>query len=98
LASSFFGDLRNRETESVQLKVDNQSALALMKNPIFHDRSRHIRTRFHFIQQVVVKGVVHPDYVSSEDQLLDILTKALPKAIFEELRAQIGICLVGAQV
>jgi predicted solute-binding protein len=89
------GDLRNRATK--ELKVGNQSTLALMKNPIFHDRSKHIRMRFHFIRQAVEEGDVHPDYVSSEDQLADFLTKALPKARLEELRAQIGMCLVGAQ-
>jgi hypothetical protein len=79
----FLGHLRNRATESVELKVDNQSALALMKNPIFHDRSKHIRMRFHFIQQAMEEGDVHLDYVSSEGQLKDFLTKALPKARFE---------------
>jgi hypothetical protein len=92
------GNLWNRATESVELKVDNQSALAMMKNPVFHDRSKHIKMRYHFIQQSVEDGDVHPDYVSSEYQLANILTKAPPKARFEELQEQIGMCLVGAQV
>jgi hypothetical protein len=54
--------------------------------------------RYHFIQQSVEDGDVHLDYVSSEDQLANILTKAPPKARFEELQEQIGMCLVGAQV
>jgi hypothetical protein len=95
--AQLLGDLMNRATETVELKVDNQSTLALMRNLVFHDRSKDIKMRFHFIQQAVEEGDVHSDYVSSEDQFTDFLTKALPKARFEELRAQIGMCLVGAQ-
>jgi transposase InsO family protein len=91
------GDLRRKAVECVELKVDNQSALALMKNPVFHDRSKHIRTRYHFIRQSVEDGEIHPDHVSSEEQLADILTKALPKSRFEELRAKIGMVVIGAQ-
>jgi hypothetical protein len=92
------GDIRNIAADGVELKIDNQSAQALMKNPVFHDRSKHIRTRFHFIRQSVEDGDIHPSYVCSEDQLIDILTKALPRPRFEELRVTIGMCLVGAQV
>jgi hypothetical protein len=68
-----------------------------MKNPVFHGRSKHIRTKFHFIPQSVEDGDVCPGYVCSEDQLADILTKALPKARFEKLRDKIGMSVVGAQ-
>jgi hypothetical protein len=43
------GDLKNTAAGAVELKVDNKSALTLIKNPEFHERSRHIQTRFHFI-------------------------------------------------
>jgi len=43
------GDLLGRDTSSVQLMVDSKSALALAKNPAFHERSKHIRVRYHFI-------------------------------------------------
>jgi hypothetical protein len=39
-----------------------------------------------------------PEFISTRGQLTDILTKALPKARFQELRAKIGMVLVGAQV
>jgi hypothetical protein len=84
--------------DGVKLNVDNKSALALMKNLVFHDRSKYIRTRYRFIRQVVEEGDIQPGYVCSEEQLADILTKALPKARFEELRAKIGMCFTRAQV
>jgi hypothetical protein len=46
----------------------------------------------------VEEGEVHPDHVSCEQQVVDILTKALRKARFEELCAKIGMSLAGAQV
>jgi hypothetical protein len=42
-------DLLGRDTGAVELRVDSRSALALAKNPIFHERSKHIRVRYHFI-------------------------------------------------
>jgi hypothetical protein len=56
-------DLRSEAVEGVELKVDNQSALVLMKNPVFHDRSKHIRMRYHFICQSVEDDDVHPNHV-----------------------------------
>jgi hypothetical protein len=46
----------------------------------------------------VEDGDIQLGYVCSEEQLTDILTKALPKARFEELQAKIGMCFIGAQV
>jgi hypothetical protein len=43
------GDLLGRDTGAVELRVDSKSALALAKNPIFHERSKYIRMRYHFI-------------------------------------------------
>jgi hypothetical protein len=43
------GDLLGRDTGAVELTVDSKSALALTKNPVFHERSKHIRVRYHFI-------------------------------------------------
>jgi hypothetical protein len=91
-------DLRNTAVEGGELKIHNQYALALIKNLVFYDRSKHIRTRCHFIRQSVEDGDVHLVHVSGEEQLTDILTKALLKARFEELQGKLGIVRVGAQV
>jgi hypothetical protein len=71
--------------------MDNQSAIALSKNPVLHDRSKHIDTKFHFIRECVETGKICLEYVSTQDQLADILTKSLGRAIFCELRDKIGV-------
>jgi hypothetical protein len=68
-------DLKNIAVEAVELKVDN-------KNPVFHDRSKHIHTRFHFIQEASGSGEIRVDFISTRGQLADILTKVLPRARF----------------
>jgi hypothetical protein len=47
------GDLLGRDAEAVELRVDNKSALALAKNPVFHERSKHIRIKYHFIKELL---------------------------------------------
>jgi hypothetical protein len=91
------GDLRSTAVECVELNIDNQSALALMKIPVFHDRSKHIHSRYHFICKSMEEGGIQPGYICSDKQLADILTNALRKVRFEELRARIGMVTVGAQ-
>jgi hypothetical protein len=49
-------DLVGKEVGPPELKVDNQSAIALMKNPVFHDRSKHIAIRYHYIRECVEGG------------------------------------------
>jgi hypothetical protein len=58
-------------------------------------RSKHIQTRFQFIRESSESGEFRPDFISTGNQLRDILTKALPRARFQELRAKIGMVLVG---
>lgn len=44
------GDVFNRDLGGVILNIDNKSAISLCKNPVHHDRSKHIDTRFHYIR------------------------------------------------
>jgi hypothetical protein len=89
--SRLLGELLGRKVEVVELKVDNKSALALAKNLVFHDRSKHIRTKYHFIRECLEEGSIKANYIATTDQLADILTKSLGKAKFQEMRRRIGL-------
>jgi hypothetical protein len=71
--------------------MDNQSAIALSKNLVLHDRSKHIDMKFHFLRECVDGGAVRLAFVSTQGQLADIMTKVLGKAKFQELRELIGV-------
>ncbi|KAK1631316.1 hypothetical protein QYE76_005631 [Lolium multiflorum] len=74
------GAVLGKEPDRVKLCMDNLSAIALCKNPIFHDRIKHIDTRYHYIRECVEEGKVEVVHVGTNDQMGDILTKALPRA------------------
>jgi hypothetical protein len=91
-------DLKQEEARPVELRVDNKSALALMKNPVFHERSKHIRVRYHYVRQCIEEGSIHADFISTKDQLADIGTKALGRVRFQELCARIGMVKIKSKL
>ena len=85
------GDLLGDPGTATPLLIDNKSAIQLCKNPVFHDRTKHIETRFHFIRECVQDGRIAVDHIHTSEQLADIMTKALPRVKFQELRAKLGV-------
>ena len=77
--------------QKVLIRIDNKSAIALSKNPVFHGRSKHIHTRFHFIRECVEKGPVDVEHVAGRVQKADILTKTLGRIKLKEMRDLIGV-------
>ena len=71
--------------------VDNQPAIALAKNPVLHDRSKHIDIKFHFLRDCVDGGQIVIEFVETDRQLADILTKSLRCLRFMERRKMIGM-------
>lgn len=86
----FIEELKLPISSKGKLLCDNQSALKLMKNPEFHQRSKHIDIRFHFIREKYEEGLFDLEYISSENQKADIFTKALAADRFHFLRKMIG--------
>ena len=74
-----------------EIYVDNKSALALAKNPVFHERSKHIDTRYHYIRECIGRKEVELKYVKSHDQAADIFTKPLKLETFLKLRSILGV-------
>jgi hypothetical protein len=69
--------------------VDNKFALALAKNLIFHERSKHIWVRYHFIRGCLEEGSFKACYINTKDQLANLLTKPLRRIKFLELYSRI---------
>lgn len=60
--------------------MDNQSAIRLVKNPEFHKRTKHINVRYHFIREHFENGDFDLEYISTNEQLADVMTKGLSKS------------------
>jgi hypothetical protein len=70
---------------------DNHSCIKLLENPVFHDRSKYIEIHYHFIRDYVQRGFVELQYISTKEQVADILTKALGRGNFVFFRDKLGV-------
>jgi hypothetical protein len=70
---------------------DNQSAIAMTKNPQFHGRAKHIDIKYHFIRENVNNGIIKLEYCPTEEMTADIFTKGLSREQFCKLRDKAGI-------
>lgn len=70
---------------------DNNFAIALSKNHMFHKKSKHINTHIHFIQKLVNNGNIFLDFRGLLNEFTDIFAKPLRKVVFEFQRKHLGI-------
>ena len=84
-------DFGEMQSEATPLFCDNMSAISMAKNPVFHQKTRHINRRYHFIREALQEEVINMKFCKSEEQLADIFTKALPKDRFSQLRLKLGV-------
>lgn len=85
------GEIFGKSYDRTVIKIDNQSAIALSKNPVFHGRSKHIHSRYHFIRECVEREIIEVVHVPGSKQKADILTKALGRLKYKEMRDLIGV-------
>ncbi|KAG8490680.1 hypothetical protein CXB51_013908 [Gossypium anomalum] len=90
-------DLNARQMEATEINVDNQSAVAIAKNPVFHGKTKHFKIRYHFVREAELAKEIYLVHCCSRDQLADVLIKPLAARRFECLRKEIGVCCLVAK-
>jgi hypothetical protein len=75
----------------VTIKTDNSGATSLAKDPKHHERTKHIRVRFHKIRELTEHGVTKVEWTPRTENPADLGTKALPRPELEKWRTEIGL-------
>ncbi|KAL8143673.1 hypothetical protein V2J09_016705 [Rumex salicifolius] len=85
-------DMGQDANYTVGIYCDNQSAIRLATNPVFHARTKHIEVHHHYIREKVLSGEVELVPVATNEQVADIFTKALALPKFGKFRTMLGMC------
>ena len=85
------GDLKFYQEQPTIIQEDNQGAIAMLKNPKFHGRMKHIDIKCHFVRDKVENNEIMLKYCQTKDMVADTFTKALPKSQFERFRLMLGM-------
>ena len=72
--------------DNVLIRVDNQGAINLARNPVHHQRSKHIDIKYHFIRSEIQVGIISLKYVPTEDNIADVFTKPASKGKLEKFK------------
>ncbi|XP_042445550.1 secreted RxLR effector protein 161-like [Zingiber officinale] len=75
---------------AVPVYCDNQSAIRLAENPIFHARTKHVEVHYHFIREKVLQEEIEMRQINIDNQVADVLTKGLNTNKFKMFRYQLN--------
>jgi hypothetical protein len=84
-------DLHQQVDYAVPLYCDNQSAIRLAENPVFHARTKHVEVHYHFVREKVLQEEIEMRQIRTEDQIADLFTKGLSIGKFEKFRCQLNV-------
>ena len=79
------------ELDTTLIICDNQSCINMTKNLMFHDKSKHIEIRYYYIRNMVQKGAINVQYMSTDEKFFNVLTKPLSRVKFEYFCDNIGV-------
>ncbi|XP_031377996.1 uncharacterized protein LOC116193313 [Punica granatum] len=85
-------DLGMGSDHETEIFVDNQAALAISQNPVFHGKTKHFKLKFYYLREIQQSGEIKLVYCRTEDQMADLFTKSFHVGRFEHLRRMVGFC------
>ena len=80
------------QKESTKILIDNQAAIAISHNPVFHGKTKHFNIKLFILREVQKDGDVILPYCKTEYQVANVFTKPLQVSKFEILRTKLGVC------
>jgi hypothetical protein len=88
---SLLSDMGVTHSQPMTLYCDNQSAIHITANPVFHERTKHIEIDCHLVREQVQLGAIRTQHVRTHSQRADIFTKPLGRAQFTFLSGKLGL-------
>ena len=87
----FMGELGYPITGSSLLRMGNQSAIAVSKNPEHHSKMKHLSLRLFWLRDAVQDGLITPSFVTTQEMVADIFTKALDRLKVQKCAGMLGL-------
>ena len=84
-------DTNENSVNPMTIFEDNQSTIAMTRNPQHHGRAKHVDIKFHYIREMVTMNKIELKYYKSDEMIADMLTKGIGKIQFAKLRNMIGL-------
>nr|GEW50927.1 hypothetical protein [Tanacetum cinerariifolium] len=79
------------QQDVTKIHVDNESEICVVKNPIYHSKTKHIEIRHHFIRDSYERRLIEMEKIHTDYNVADLLTKAFDVTRFQFLIASIGL-------